>query len=140
MCRVKARVTETVKKEGYPVTFDGEVNCPNKKERYTSHFSNSVGDSFIAVSIIGDSGFAEYGIMGDSIMAVSIIGDSGSVFLPLYTKFRYSKVSAPGATLAITRSASVAEVPPSICLSSLVLVKKEEDLLNFLRNCPEYSE
>jgi hypothetical protein len=24
------------------VTFDGEVNCPNKKERYTSHFSNSV--------------------------------------------------------------------------------------------------
>jgi hypothetical protein len=33
--------------------------------------------------------------MGDSIMAVSIIGDSGSVFLPLYTKFRYSKVSAP---------------------------------------------
>jgi hypothetical protein len=28
-------------------------------------------------------------------MAVSNIGDSGSVFLPLYTKFRYSKVSAP---------------------------------------------
>jgi hypothetical protein len=54
-----------------------------------------IGDSFIAVSIIGDSGFAEYGIMGDSIMAVSIIGDSGSVFLPLYTKFRYRKVSAP---------------------------------------------
>jgi hypothetical protein len=53
------------------------------------------GDSFIAVSIVGDSGFAEYGIMGDSIMAVSIIGDSESVFLPLYTKFRYSKVSAP---------------------------------------------
>jgi hypothetical protein len=46
-----------------------------------------IGDSFIAVSIIGDSGFAEYRIMGDSIMAVSIIGDSGSVFLPLYTKF-----------------------------------------------------
>jgi hypothetical protein len=28
-------------------------------------------------------------------MSVSIIGDSGSAFLPLYTKFRYSKVSAP---------------------------------------------
>jgi hypothetical protein len=54
-----------------------------------------IGDSFIAVSIIGDSGFAEYDIKGDSFMAVSIIGDSGSVFLPLYTKFRYSKVSAP---------------------------------------------
>jgi hypothetical protein len=56
-----------------------------------------IGDSFIAVSIIGDSRFAEYGIGGNSIMALSIIGDSGSVFLPLYTKFRYSKVSAPPA-------------------------------------------
>jgi hypothetical protein len=31
-----------------------------------------MGDSFIAVSIIGDSGFAEYDIMGDSFIAVSI--------------------------------------------------------------------
>jgi hypothetical protein len=54
-----------------------------------------MGDSFMAVSIIGDSGFAEYDIIGESFMAVSIIGDSGSVFLPLYTKFRYSRVSAP---------------------------------------------
>jgi hypothetical protein len=38
-----------------------------------------MGDSFIAVSIIGESGFVEYDIMGDSFMAVSIIGDSGFV-------------------------------------------------------------
>jgi hypothetical protein len=65
-----------------------------------------VGDSFIAVSIIGDYGFAEYGIMGDSFIAVSIIGDSGFAeydimgdsgfaFLPLYTKFRYTRGSHP---------------------------------------------
>jgi hypothetical protein len=36
-----------------------------------------MGDSFIAVSMIGDSGFAKYDIMGDSFIAVSIIGDSG---------------------------------------------------------------
>jgi hypothetical protein len=47
-------------------------------------------DSFIAVSIIGDSGFAKYGIIGDSIMASSIIGESESAFWPLYTKFLYS--------------------------------------------------
>jgi hypothetical protein len=39
----KSPVAETVKKEGYPATFDGVVYCPNNKERYTSHFSNSVG-------------------------------------------------------------------------------------------------
>jgi hypothetical protein len=54
-----------------------------------------IGYSFIAVSIIGDSVFAEYGIIRDSIMSVSIIGDSRYVFLPLYTKFRNSKVSSP---------------------------------------------
>jgi hypothetical protein len=31
----------------------------------------------MAVSVIGVSGIAEYDIMGDSIIAVSIIGDSG---------------------------------------------------------------
>jgi hypothetical protein len=36
-----------------------------------------MGDSFMAKSIIGDSGFAEYDVMGDSFMEVSIIGDSG---------------------------------------------------------------
>jgi hypothetical protein len=36
-----------------------------------------MGDSFMAVSLIGVSGIAEYDIMGDSIIAVSIIGDSG---------------------------------------------------------------
>jgi hypothetical protein len=40
MCRGKARVTETVKKGGYPATFDG-AKGPNNKEIYNSHFSNS---------------------------------------------------------------------------------------------------
>jgi hypothetical protein len=38
-----------------------------------------LGDSFISVYIIGDSGLSKYDIMGDSFIAVSIIGDSGFV-------------------------------------------------------------
>jgi hypothetical protein len=36
-----------------------------------------MGDSIMAVSIIGDSGFTENDNIGDSFIAVSIIGDSG---------------------------------------------------------------
>jgi hypothetical protein len=54
-----------------------------------------MGDSLIAVYIIGDSGLTKYGIMGDSIMAVSITGDFVFAFLPLYTKILYRRVSAP---------------------------------------------
>jgi hypothetical protein len=35
-----------------------------------------MGDSIMAVSIIGVSGFAEYDIMGDSFISVSIVGYS----------------------------------------------------------------
>jgi hypothetical protein len=64
-------------------------------------------------------------------MGVSIIGDSGSVFLPLYIKFRYSRVSAPISSwkddLSALRQQSCLDAPASAlhCLPSSVRLKSD---------------
>jgi hypothetical protein len=57
--------------------------------------------------------------MGDSFIPVSIIGDSGFAFLPFYTKFRYGRVSHPDAACSGTKTVEAAFYVPVISQKKL---------------------